>query len=355
MREGSERFGEVRALLQEAPSEAAWTRLCALLEGCERDALTEEILPYCAQHLQRWPDALRVVRRPEVERLVGGQPVNHWTLARALDVAEMRKIASFFDGLAERDALSELRQVSFSNCQMGPEALRRLMALLPSQTLTHLDLSYNAMGEQGAAVLAEVEAFPRLEVLNLRRNKIKAKGAAALHVVPLFSTLRELDLGYNALGKTHAATIFSSELWPSQLELLDLCYANVSDRAVEVLVNSPRAASLRALNLRQCDVSDVGLSAMVSSTQLGALRFLGLEGNDLRRYDRFWEASWFEQLELLDLRSMRHDNDTAELRAFIAEVRQRKELDGLTIIDRYDRSVDQLPFPWKTSPSTLEY
>ena len=73
-----------------------------------------------------------------------------------------------------------------------------MRALTPLTGLTSLNLSGNAIGDDGARALA---AFPRLSHPNLNGNRIGTDGAGALleawHDCPRVASLRTLDLRAN--------------------------------------------------------------------------------------------------------------------------------------------------------------
>lgn len=60
----SERFGELRSLLQRRPSRQVWEQVCDLLEREWLDDPAEAerlFIPYAEDVLARWPDALRAL------------------------------------------------------------------------------------------------------------------------------------------------------------------------------------------------------------------------------------------------------------------------------------------------------
>ena len=87
-----EKFGEIRSLLQQPPSEQVWRGLCALVDASWGDDQFEELLfPYILEHLRRWPDALRVM------------PPGWWALSDHAKPSVLQKLARVVDLGREND------------------------------------------------------------------------------------------------------------------------------------------------------------------------------------------------------------------------------------------------------------
>ncbi len=52
-------FGDLRSLLNAAPSKSAWDAVCAEVRRWAPDRFEDEVLPYTLRHLERWPPEVR--------------------------------------------------------------------------------------------------------------------------------------------------------------------------------------------------------------------------------------------------------------------------------------------------------
>jgi hypothetical protein len=139
---------------------------------------------------------------------------------------------------------------------------RALRHRSPPPSLTHLDLSFNAIGPSGARALGRALATPgsRLRVLSLRINPVGDDGAAAL-APALLAGLGELHLTRCRLGDAGARALgaaLASEPGGSRMTLLDCRSNDVTPRgarwlqagveahpAARLLLGAPLEASTR--------------------------------------------------------------------------------------------------------------
>jgi hypothetical protein len=82
-------FGELRSLLQEAPSEEVWERVCEQLDLWPPEALEAVALPYVLEHVARWP---ATVERLAPLRWMDGSELAQAKLALSHVVGEGRGI-----------------------------------------------------------------------------------------------------------------------------------------------------------------------------------------------------------------------------------------------------------------------
>ena len=123
-------FGELRSLLQRPPSEANWLELCELLERAWLDhpeELEHTLLPYTAQALSRWPDALRKMPGNWQHYLTSQNTYPPSLLLRTIrlrpmDLAPWRRLLSWLDTAA-------ITSLDVSMAKLGPLQLARLELL----------------------------------------------------------------------------------------------------------------------------------------------------------------------------------------------------------------------------------
>lgn len=109
------------------------------------------------------------------------------------------------------------------------EQVQRLANCRHLERLTELDLSYNGIGDAGAAALASSPHLYNLTTLNLGFNNISAVGAVQLARSQHLYGLTSLNLRCNDIGAAGAMALADSEQLRklSMLELSAYCCGNV--------------------------------------------------------------------------------------------------------------------------------
>lgn len=75
--------------------------------------------------------------------------------------------------------LKNIQKLTLSQCALSDESITAL-ASSEARHLTHLNLSYNSIEDQGASLLADAKRFPNLQWLNLKYNAVRQEGEQAL-------------------------------------------------------------------------------------------------------------------------------------------------------------------------------
>jgi uncharacterized protein (TIGR02996 family) len=208
--------------------------------------------------------------------------------------------------------LERLEGLVLRNNHLGGHDLAAF-AELGSQSLTHLDLSINPVGDVGTEHLTTLPSLANLRELLLRGSDrfaftdlIHGPGVVALAVSPYLTRLRLLDLGANAVGDAGFARLVQSPNG-QELEELGLAYNQVgligdagyreltgsclgSLRRLVLsgnLIGAPgaqalaewrRTKPLRCLELDQCGLGDRG-AALAGSPEMRRLTRLCLQSN----------------------------------------------------------------------------
>lgn len=154
--------------------------------------------------------------------------------------------------LAETGCLDQLTTLMLHGCGLT-SASARLLAGVPFQTLTHLDLGSNEIGDRGLGWLA---AAPHLR------------------------SLRNLGLGANALGPVAVEALAGSP-YLGDLEEINGGANDLVDTAIILLAQAPRLGSLRRLDLRSNGFGDAGARALAESPYLRELTLLDVSHNEL--------------------------------------------------------------------------
>jgi Ran GTPase-activating protein (RanGAP) involved in mRNA processing and transport/ankyrin repeat protein len=168
-----------------------------------------------------------------------------------------------------------------------PAFARSLSELLrASPNLKSVDLSYNKLGAEGLEVLAPVLRAHGLIALTLNANKLRgAAGAQAIaDVVSASQALEVLEISSNALEDDGAAILAGALRNTLSLTKLDLSECKISNAAWNEL-----AITLKGLPLKVLDLSDNKIKGEPGAAMLGhvldgntTLTTLDIEGNPLK-------------------------------------------------------------------------
>ena len=213
------------------------------------------------------------------------------------------------------------------------DALRELLGLPNFPRLTHLDLSTEQIGIDGASAIAACERLAGLTELNLSENGIGDPGLTALARSPHLTNLRVLNLAGNVTARSFGVCALAGSPVAARLEELHLgpCGGPAGARALaasqhltrllflslachtldpedmralagspnfaglvalrlrvamgsvdaEAIARSPHLRGLRDLSILMSHIGDAGAAALASSPNLSGLRRLNLSSNGL--------------------------------------------------------------------------
>lgn len=192
-------FGELRAILaREGVDAASWAELCALVAKWPADRL-DEVVPYAKDHLEAWPDGLRVAppewvldERDGLLALTRSLRINPelcgpngWPAGTILEVAELSARA-WWAGLTGVELVSQ---------RLGAQDMARL-----PPAAQKLRLSYNrGIGDAGVEVLCG-QRWPALRVLELSGCGITDSGLWELAACRGMPALERLVLVHNVFA-----------------------------------------------------------------------------------------------------------------------------------------------------------
>jgi len=129
-------------------------------------------------------------------------------------------------------ALQRLVLRGSSTSPLDAHAVVTLLRSPLAESLRHLDLDHNPLGDEVATVLSSV-ALPELRSLHLRECRLGARGATVLAAAPSLPRLRELDLSDNPIGEEGALALATTEL--PRLRRLSLHDVSTGARATRAL------------------------------------------------------------------------------------------------------------------------
>jgi uncharacterized protein (TIGR02996 family) len=182
-------------------------------------------------------------------------------------------VEDMIDALAAGDVPARLNRLDLVGGNLTRPALRRLLELPASRSLTELGLENNPLEWHSCRTLGYTIPFGLL-VLNLRNC---AMTADSVHVLAdrIHTSLRRLDLTCNPLGPDGVAEVAVF----AELRSLRLQQVGAGDAAVRPLVESRLWKNLVELDLRTNRITDAGAKALLDAPVPPELAALRLEEN----------------------------------------------------------------------------
>lgn len=302
----SERFGEVRSILNQGESATNWTRLCDVVDGFDPGELDQMVFPYVAGHVREWNPRTCVAPREWVYRALLGEELPFWSMVRKLDLSleyldstklltllassrmaqiEVMNLESNRIGaagaqvIAEAEHLGQIQELrlGFNHLKLaGMLWLNRADSL---DALRHLYIHDNSLGDLGTGALAKATFLTQLETLDLSVNEVGVNALVGLlDVLDGSQSIRQLVLNHNPMGKgTQAMQRLAKGF--AQLEVLDLRGCELEDAEVRTLGKKADWSCLRNLDLsRNHKVRDGALNALLGEGEFPKLERVYLGG-----------------------------------------------------------------------------
>ena len=202
------------------------------------------------------------------------------------------------------ESMPMLRELELASVQLGASSMRALASCDTALSLRSLDLSDNKLGLEGASALADARGLEQLEHLKLPGCGLDADAVEQLARAPFVPNLRSLALSFNPVGDAGAAlmlriaplkrlqklslhhcAIYGSVSLPRELgwvvRHLDLQSNPFGDAFIEELVQRSWMQSVRRLDLRRVRLTDRGAWALARSPHLRQLEWLDLGENEI--------------------------------------------------------------------------
>lgn len=259
-------FGELRATLQNPPSEDGWLLLTGLLDHARSVLPPEEFeqqwVDYARDHLKTWPDSLRPCPDHWCEELLQSQgPTTHLQLVRQITLldklghkqAKMRRILACED-------LAQVTRVEVGSPELAPQALHALLHEGPWKHLRELQVSRVDLSE-----MPELLSHPRfdaLEVLELHQNELTAPVLERLLDGSFAPGLRDLALLYNQTLGPAGAISLAEQRALTKLRRLEICGCGILEEGLLALTTADHLANLSTLRLRQNGLELDGIAAL---------------------------------------------------------------------------------------------
>ena len=204
---------------------------------------------------------------------------------------------------ANRPGLGLIQTLDLQACQLGPEALIRLLEQRAMGQLIHLNLRDNPLGDSAMASLAQSNTLGQLLELNLWGCDITRQGAQHLALASGLGNLIRLNLRSNFLTLEGVGAILESECI-GRVESLVLQRVRLEDGPVD---SQPGWPALKSLHLGNNQAGPQVIRWLVGSDRLSKLEHLELNGNRIRSLGakELAHARHWKNLRILEARDNR--------------------------------------------------
>ncbi len=187
---------------------------------------------------------------------------------------------SHAEALAATPQLASVSQLMFLDYYQDPMTAGAMASLAASpfmRSLKVLWLHRNNLGDAGVGAIRQARWAGGLQSLELSENGLSAEAVTFL-VEAKLDDLRVLNLSNNAICDEGLTALCDSILM-DKLQTLNVARCGIGDVGVAALGQCCRAGALRVLNLEGNLITERGLTALAGSPNLGQLKFVELRGN----------------------------------------------------------------------------
>jgi uncharacterized protein (TIGR02996 family) len=195
-----------------------------------------------------------------------------------LDLSENEVGETGGRALAASPHLGKLRRLELRDNRLGPAGAEALAGSERLAALFHLGLSGNDVGGPRLNSLSRANDLLRVPALDLSANGLTTPGLQAIFLRRADGEtgaprLTDLDLGYNALGDEGAMVLAQSPHLEG-LTALRLAQCGINNGGLGYLANSPHLNRLALLDLSNNPAGDSGFRALLNAPHLRSLRRL---------------------------------------------------------------------------------
>ncbi len=202
-------------------------------------------------------------------------------------IKELRLGVSLLDDAAATELAKakapELESLELNVNKIGPAGLAAIVGSALSNGLSHIDISYNNLGDEGAEHLARLIArSSTMRIVVANSCEIKARGIAAISAaVEKSSSLETLVLRGTEAGKEGAEALASGVVSCGRLRQLDIGMTKLGEEGAEILAKAildwDRRCSAaagakdwdekRLIVLSECKCPDAGHKALKAASE----------------------------------------------------------------------------------------
>jgi hypothetical protein len=268
-----ERAALLTELLGTEPSEASWQALIELFACWPDGVARDDSIGRADAALASWPDRLRFTYSGNRLLHEGGGLSALARLVRSIEIyrrqehgsAELRAIAS-------SEYLAGLTYLSIVHSDISARAWQALATSSHLGNLRHLHVSKSVLGPADFRCLAESCCLPQLQCLKLIDVGLRPGDLEGARQTIPFVELRAIDLSANALGNEGAA-LLSQAGWLQQIRRIVLRDNYIGAQGMLTLLSSEFCSGLEQIDLFGNRVSDLEKQEL---TALAAKRHIHL-------------------------------------------------------------------------------
>jgi hypothetical protein len=281
-----DRFGELRSLLQQAPSQERFDAVVGVLSSMRRqdgERFDAEVFQYSRDGLERWYALCPLDGRHEWLALSGRvalaalrAQVSWLELMRGLDLTHIPKAAGLVDALVSCERLERLEALMLPG-KMAASSLARVLAAPCVGGLRFLWMSEQRAGSLDALGSARLERLVALSLFSSELGEEAVRG-----IVEGMPELEVLDLGYSVMEEGQLERLLAG-LRGRGLRRLALGSGAAGERVWAMLTEVVEEARMAVLDLGGLGWSEAALGAMCAweGGEVEALRsrnYMGQEG-----------------------------------------------------------------------------
>jgi len=201
------------------------------------------------------------------------------------------------EALASHHVLCSLKSLDVSHNNITDTGLAALAQAPHLASLEQLWLGHNQL-QGGIAALTRGQAWPHLKALHLEASDLRGDDILALANACVLPAIEVLDVDDNPVGDEGARVLAQPEAFPT-LKTLQLFNAGLTSAGLHHLVCAPRLTQLVCLDLASNPMDDTVIEALARRRDIGALREIYLSSTQLEvcGLERLTQALWWSQLE----------------------------------------------------------
>lgn len=191
---------------------------------------------------------------------------------RALDLGSCQLEEEELEVLFRCDC-SSLRSLDLSNNNITFNTLKKTREVFPDlEELTLANLSFEKQS------IEPILALSRLKKLSISRGELDHAHYEALGTAPFAQNLTHLSLWGNKVGRNAAFYLFEKSNYASLREL-EICVAQFNHVALEEFLKSAHADKIEVLKLNNNMLTDKAIDILIESDRLKNLKSLNLLNN----------------------------------------------------------------------------
>lgn len=296
-------FGDVRSLLQQAPTAKRWIALLDALSRIESAGALQEAMYYALSHLEAWPERMRFISEsyrwdwellPLSRALFWRESADEQAMTNlfarlshplsVLSINEPVEASRALKCLEHPSVATTLKVLHLNNMHLEQQHDLKLLADKLSQQPKLVELALDGLVLEAKELASLLDSFAPGQ---LKRLSLQSCGLSDAHLEllahhPSLHELRWLALGQNNLRATGLARLNQGQ-GLSKLSWLSLWHNPFGDEGIEALGLDGRFAQLRHINLGGTQLSSQALDRLLDTAFGPYLETLWIWGADKPR------------------------------------------------------------------------